>query len=744
MRGSGKPILFRPDLLLLLAFLTGAGSPPLPSQEAKSNLWTPAMFAAEGFVRLDVSVDDPSGKRVTGLSPDDFTLLDNGQPSEILSVHAFNGTTAKPETPVELILVFDHANDYEPEVMAAAKALGDFFQRIQEPLGTPVSIVRISKNGSDETPRPIGDGAVLARILAHPDQSDFVPLSRSRPAVLARGATLSERNLTIGESGQVIESQNVLPVALNALGAIAIRARRSPGRKLLFWIGPDWTASRKGPVRLQGAGVADWIAEFSTRLREARIALYFDPSLFHPGSPPIQGTSLSDIHSAVPLLDRNLSFEPIARRTGGGVLEPGSFDSFVGLRRLESFLAETIRDADDYYSLTFAAPRTNQIDEYHQLKLEVNRPDLTVSTSAGYFDEPVYYDQPPPLRPVTIAQFEHELSPAKQMSDRECARVIEGVELTERMSSARLRSWEARMPGRRSRSALTALADLSVFLDAPPDDVVAQPAPDASARKQMLARAVDYLNQAIPRLPDFFAVRTTSLFDQTALANGDTWKTAIADQSLHAAETTKTTIVLRHGREVVEKEASRTVETLRTEGAFGPVLATAYTVAASAGGKVKWLRWERDSNGTLAVFGYLLDANNALLETGFCCVADAAGAVSFLRFPPVHGELAIDPQSGAIRRITTVADFTPRLPLDQSAIAVEYSPLTIGGNLYVCPVRSVSFQRQRTIRAIDEWGESFRIYGPFETILNDMTFERYHLFHSNVHILPGFTPTDSQ
>src|SRR5271157_4295723 len=70
----------------------------------------PASDAAEGLIQLDVVVTDKSGKPVTGLGAEDFTLLDNGQPEKILTFHAWDGVTAKPDPPVEIILVIDKVN----------------------------------------------------------------------------------------------------------------------------------------------------------------------------------------------------------------------------------------------------------------------------------------------------------------------------------------------------------------------------------------------------------------------------------------------------------------------------------------------------------------------------------------------------------------------------------------------------------------------------------------------------------
>jgi hypothetical protein len=73
---------------------------------------------------------------------------------------------------------------------------------------------------------------------------------------------------------------------------------------------------------------------------------------------------------------------------------------------------------------------------------------------------------------------------------------------------------------------------------------------------------------------------------------------------------------------------------------------------------------------------------------------------------------------------------------------IEYGPVEIGGKTYDCPLRSVSIMRSRSVGILSEWGESFRTYGPYATMLNDVTFNRYHMFRSESRILPGFTPEE--
>ena len=47
-----------------------------------------------------------------------------------------------------------------------------------------------------------------------------------------------------------------------------------------------------------------------------------------------------------------------------------------------------VRDATAFYTLSFDPPRADRANEYHDLKIEVDKPGLTALTSTGYYDQP--------------------------------------------------------------------------------------------------------------------------------------------------------------------------------------------------------------------------------------------------------------------------------------------------------------------------------------------------------------------
>jgi hypothetical protein len=177
---------------------------------------------------------------------------------------------------------------------------------------------------------------------------------------------------------------------------------------------------------------------------------------------------------------------------------------------------------------------------------------------------------------------------------------------------------------------------------------------------------------------------------------------------------------------------------LLTYGVFGPLLG-AVTDAISSG--LTWNRWEEGADESHAVFVYQIPAGKSRYRVSGCCLPDGDGTSPFEKTVGYHGEIAIDPLSGAILRLQLVADLKSTTPLVRSDIMIEYGPVEIGGKTYICPVKSASVSRGRSVTVLTEWDESFRTYGPYTTMLNDVAFEGYHMFRAKSRMLTGFNPT---
>jgi VWFA-related protein len=686
-------------------------------------------------------VTDNSGKTITGLGPNDFTLLDNHQAQKILSFDSFDGVSAKPDPPVEVILVIDtmgmpsYLSRGMPGYLAGfeREEVERFLRRNGGHLAQPVTIFGLSDNGFWTLAQPSGDGNALAAEIA-----------RDRLVFIRRWNPL--------ESIVVREPDGLK--ALKALGHIATAKRRNPGKKLLLWVGPGWGigSARDFETRDPKPRTFNTIYWFSNLLREARISLFSftvgqtDPETTDPGTrtDPEKGSEryllfLNGVESAQQASLKNLDRKVLAVQSGGRVLGPGN--------DLVSQIDTCVQEASAFYTLSFDPPRADHPAEYHSLHVQVREPGLTARTNTGYYDQPYYSDQANlAVKRITVEQLERALVGARGESDAELARRLSDVELSERLSEAKLQSWTASLRGKRARQELVALADASAFLEPPPAEVPPDAPPAAGAQRSMILLAVDYLNKTIPRLPNFYATRTTVRYEETPQLIL-TASTAVDEQPLHAAASSKATVLYRNGKEVVDSSGAKSEKReagdgyLLTYGVFGPLLG-AVTDAIASG--LSWNHWEPGAGGLHAVFVYQIPAEKSRYQVGACCLPDGDGTSSFEETVGYHGEIAIDPTSGAILRLELVADLKSTTPLLRSDIIIEYGPVEIGGKTYICPVRSVSISRARSVTLLTEWDESFRMYGPFATMLNDVAFERYHIFRAKSRMLTGFSPAQQE
>jgi VWFA-related protein len=763
--GLSDPSLFLPTLVLCLAAslwaktASGAGpwaAPPAQPGEAlalqgqgPTQATSPAWEATQGLINLDVVVTDNSGKTIRGLGPKDFTLLDNHQPQKILSLHSFDGVSATPDPPVEVILVVD---TIKMPFNLAAEERGEvekFLRQRSGHLAQPISIFGLSDAGLWHLVQPSGDGNALAAEIAH-DKLVFI----------------NPRRLLGNGTGEYADSSAPTDPAglsaLKALGYIATAERRKPGRKLLIWVGPGWgvgsgtdweslpdyeSLERRESTRAKQV-TFDTIYWSSTLLREARISLFsfsVGQTLGTPEDaddpdprPLLYLNFLKGVESVQQSSLKNLDRRVLAVQSGGRVLGPGN--------DLVSQIDNCIQEARTFYTLSFDPSHADHPAEYHSLQVKVSVTGLTARTNTGYYDQPYYSDQLNlAIRRVTVEQLEQMLAAASRESDAELARQLSDLVLTERLSSTKLLSWTARLRGKKAREALVALADLSSFLDPPPAEAPADVSPDEGAQRSMISLAVDYLNKAIHQLPDFYATRTTVLYEETPQYLEAS--TPVEYRPPRVAASSKATVLYRNGKEVVDLGGAKRKKDkgedghLVTYGVFGPLLG-AVTDAIASG--LAWSHWEVGAGGPHAVFAYRIPAEKSRYQVGGCCLPDGDGTSPFEETVGYHGEIAIDPTSGAILRMQLVADLKSTTPLVRSDIMIEYGRVEIGEKTYICPVKSVSISRGRSVTVLTEWDESFRTYGPYTTMLNDVAFERYHMFRAKSRMLTGFNPTKEE
>jgi hypothetical protein len=189
-------------------------------------------------------------------------------------------------------------------------------------------------------------------------------------------------------------------------------------------------------------------------------------------------------------------------------------------------------------------------------------------------------------------------------------------------------------------------------------------------------------------------------------------------------------VTYRDGREVEDAQPGKDKKPearglgLTTFGEFGPILSV--VIGDAKHGKVYWSHWEQGASGPLAVFSYRVPQESSHFTV--------KGGGNMARFPSYHGEIAVDPATGTILRITLESDWKPPFQLSESGILVEYGPVEIGNETYTCPVKGVALSKlpDPGAQGTNASGSMFAA----QTFVNDITFTEYHVFRAETRILP--------
>ena len=324
-------------------------------------------------------------------------------------------------------------------------------------------------------------------------------------------------------------------------------------------------------------------------------------------------------------------------------------------------------------------------------------------------------------REVNLAQLEEIVREAHGRHDKDVARELAGLELTERLTGAQLQSWAAALPGKRARAELTAVADASVFLAPPATEIPALDAPEMAAQHDMLAKTVEYLKSSIPKLPDFSATENVIRYEN---ATAQPEEEGVAEATVEPwRETNQFSSVVRYsatGQDAGAKGNSTDGDV--TVGIFGSILST--LIVDASHGKVTWSRWEQNAAGLRAVFHYEVAEANSHYGVSDLTHSEKGHEVMVRQRAGYHGEITIDPASGVITRITIVADLASGNPVDRSDVMVDYGPVQIDRTTYNLPVRSISIANGRSEEQDPNYGIPFAVE---ETVLQDTAFGSYRL-----------------
>ena len=338
---------------------------------------------------------------------------------------------------------------------------------------------------------------------------------------------------------------------------------------------------------------------------------------------------------------------------------------------------------------------------------------------------------------ANVAELASSISSAQSahQSDKEIARRIADVELTQRLTESTLATFLGQGLGPQTTEALHLLADESSFLDPPASELPDIQPPTSAEKREIIARADDYALHYIKKLPNFLCTLVVRRFDNQSGSNRVQLRdTASGELSFDLVKGSDAVQAVNGAMD----PANGLSRGMISHGEFGGLLAQIFFGGSHA--QAVWSHWDVVEGKRVAVFNYSVDKANSSYTVSYCCQPDLVKIKTASK-----GQLSIEPASGAILRMTEQAVDIPALfPVHNAGIMVEYHAVDIAGKSYLLPIRSISIaDLQFNAVASALAGVPSSIAGQYDSArgydelhsLNEVHFTDYHKFQAESKLL---------
>jgi VWFA-related protein len=437
MRHYSKLIKFGIAAFALLAVVTGVpgfpqSQPPKPP-DPQTNKQTPAPTNAlrvlTRLVQVSVIAEDGNGKPVVGLTQNDFTVTEGGQPQKInyfteqsnenLTLTASQTPPApntfsnryeqKANAPTSAtVILLDTRNTRAMDMAFARKQVDTFLNDLQPQdrvalyvLGSKLRILH------DFTQ----DAASIRRALGTDPNVDDFRIGASEPGAADTGdanmdAAVSAAN---GRAAEFYMNNRVEQTAL-AIKTIADHLKGLPGRKNLVWVSaafpidiltaqgptpqaPERTGSGGGSGGVPGpiTGVTsytDQIEDATRSLNSANVAVYpvdargliGNPNTASQPGPRGRGAARPNNASPFPPRQNFDTMNTFAERTGG--------KAFYNTNDIHGAVRKALDDSKVTYVLGYYPTNTNWDGKFREIKVRTDKSGVHLHYRLGYFALP--------------------------------------------------------------------------------------------------------------------------------------------------------------------------------------------------------------------------------------------------------------------------------------------------------------------------------------------------------------------
>lgn len=399
-------------VICVLIFLTGArktrarqsqsgSGVAVPAQEANGSQSPtgPVIRSSTRLVKLSVVVHDKHGNPITGLTKDDFIILDKKKPQKLqvfftrtteplghshepLPADTFSDRMADQSAPSSAtVILLDGLNTRFPDLAYARAQIVKFLMQIQPQdrvalytLGTDLTLVHdFTSDASSLLAALQNYGNVISPLRNVPAARGTTGVDTPPQPLRVRLGTPDANMLdpflrSISGAEKDYETVDTIGRTIMALKEIGNHVALLPGRKNLIWVSGSFVpASGMQDVELNTPDGAmlftTGVDNMANALNNASLAVY-----------PVDARGLF----AYPA--NNGEFEAmdvIAQRTGGR--------AFYNTNDILGAIRKAIDDSLVSYELGYYPDLGKWDGRFHKIDVKVNRPGASVRTREGYF-----------------------------------------------------------------------------------------------------------------------------------------------------------------------------------------------------------------------------------------------------------------------------------------------------------------------------------------------------------------------
>jgi len=340
-----------------------------------------------------------------------------------------------------------------------------------------------------------------------------------------------------------------------------------------------------------------------------------------------------------------------------------------------------------------------------------------------------------PAKKVTVAELTDLLKQLgeQKKSDLEIATALKQVQMSEALTRSKMNDLANYAPGPQTTEQIYVLEAGSAVLAPPASDIPTTAALDAAAQKALLDKASDYITKTYAQLPALTATKTTVRFQDNVEAPGSSGGMQGGAKEITTGGVPPSQYIRYIGSTETKVESANGVEKTPVKeknapwgrngqiALFGaePNLNTVLHEAQDSGG-LTFTRWETINGKPAAMFSFAVQKKKSKYAVVYCCFPDVTqtgkaqftsaavaglqggggGASGNLQTAtdwhdfkasgvPYHGALYIDPDTGIVVRMVTIAEFKNSDVVHQEDQRIDYLPTKVGDKDLVLPVRKM-------------------------------------------------------